>query len=184
VLSKTKKTVKIYFVDDGVGDCGYLVDIYPELTYILRPENLGTVKNFQDMLERVETDYVMFLGADNWIRPDTLELLSAIDGDIIGYDIYVTGSEAPIWTQKITTSLEKGYYRWKTQGTYHGSCLYNVEMAKRVGYKPIKEGLIKETQEDRYLFTNMIRKHQARYKYLPEPLLYYRRHRENFNPCS
>lgn len=181
VLSQTRKPDKIYFVDDGVGDCGKLVDIYPELTFILRPENLGTVKNFQDMLMRVDTDYVMFLGADNWLRPDTLEVLTKYDQDIIGYDIYVTGSEAPIWTKKIQSKPEMGYYRWDCNGKYHGSCLYNVEKAKKIGYRAIKDGLEKETQEDYYLFSNMI-KQGARYKHVPEALLFYRRHRENFNP--
>jgi hypothetical protein len=43
------------------------------------------------MLNRVETDYVMFLGADNWLRSDTLQMLSQYKEDIITYDIMLTG---------------------------------------------------------------------------------------------
>ena len=78
------KPEKILFVDDGVGDCKHLPSLYPEVEYIFRETNLGTVANFQDMLERVQTEKVLFLGADNWLRSDTIEILNKTEEDI-GY---------------------------------------------------------------------------------------------------
>ena len=51
ILSQTRAPERILFVDDGVGDCAHLPAIYPEVEYVLREENLGTVNNFQDMLQ-------------------------------------------------------------------------------------------------------------------------------------
>ena len=81
ILAQTKPADKILFVDDGVGDCSHLPPIYPEVEYILRDKNLGTVENFQDMLMRVTTERCMFIGADNWLRPDTLQILNNVSGN-------------------------------------------------------------------------------------------------------
>jgi len=91
LLSQTSSPAKILFVDDGGLDCAHLPALYPDLEYILRPMNLGTVDNFQDMLARVTTEYVLFIGADNWLRSDAIELLSDASTDIVTYDIVVTG---------------------------------------------------------------------------------------------
>jgi GT2 family glycosyltransferase len=95
LLSQTKPPDKILFVDDGVGDCSHLPAMYPEVEYVLREKNLGVVDNFQDMLMRVQTEYTMFLGADNWLRSDTVEQLlehnHLRDADIVTYEIMVTG---------------------------------------------------------------------------------------------
>ena len=71
-----RKHQKILFVDDGVGDCGHLHFYIPEVEYVLREKNLGTVDNFQDALMRVNTEFTMFIGADNWFRSDTVEILT------------------------------------------------------------------------------------------------------------
>ena len=50
VLCQSRPADKILFVDDGVGDCNHLPKIYPEVEYVLRDINMGTAKNFHDML--------------------------------------------------------------------------------------------------------------------------------------
>jgi glycosyltransferase involved in cell wall biosynthesis len=64
-LSQSKPFDKIIFVDDAAGDCTHLQKLYPQVEFLFREKNLGIVANFQDMLNRVQTDYVMFLGADS-----------------------------------------------------------------------------------------------------------------------
>ena len=91
VLAQSKAADRIMFVDDGAGDCAHLPAIYPQIEFILRGKNLGTVANFSDMLNRVTTNKCMFIGADNWMRADTIELLSKETADIVTYDIIVTG---------------------------------------------------------------------------------------------
>ena len=76
ILSQSVPASKILFVDDGAGDCTHLPSLYPEVEYTLRESNMGTAANFQDMLMKVDTEYTMFIGADNWLRSDTVETLT------------------------------------------------------------------------------------------------------------
>lgn len=181
VLSQTVKPDKILFVDDGVGDCKHLVKLYPSVEFILRKKNLGTVANFQDMLDRVETDYCMFLGADNWLRSDAIELLKNSDADVVTYDIIVTGETKDDlleeWSHKMR--LYQGDYYWNREGNHHGSIFYNVKLAKQVGYKKYKENH-RYSAEDLRLWNGLLEL-GAKVEYINKGLLVYRRHKENFN---
>ena len=180
VLAQTKQFDKIYFVDDGAEDCYHLKFFYPKIEYYFRHTNLGTVDNFQDMLETVETDYVMFLGADNWLRSDTLEKLSEFKTDIITYDILVTGELRDELHQFYPNQMTKhhGDWYWQRVHKHHGSMLYNVSKAKSVGGYEHNKGI--RTDEDLNLW-NKLYNNGATISYVPEALLYYRRHKENFN---
>jgi glycosyltransferase involved in cell wall biosynthesis len=184
VLSQTRKPDKIYFVDDGIGDCSHIPQIYPHVTFVTRETNLGTVDNFQDMLNRVDTDYVMFLGADNWLRPDTLELVEQEiqkGNDLIVYDIIVTGELKNEILRRHPSEVrkEQGDWYWDRSKSYHGSMVYSVSKAKQVGGYNAGHGT--RTLEDRELY-NRLTPISTR-SHIPQGLLYYRRHKENFNPC-
>lgn len=175
LLSQTKLPDKILFVDDGVGDCQHLKKIYPEVEYTFREENIGVQKNFHDMLMKVETEYVMFLGADNWLRSDSIEKLTGHPEDVINYDIQVTGelrNNFPIDKSNIIN----GDIWWKRNGNYHGSMVYRTSLGKQVGY--ITDG---RPHEDHFMWEGLL-KLNVSVKYIPEPFLQYRRHRENWNP--
>lgn len=178
-LAQSKKFDKIWFVDDGVGDCSHLPSLYPQIEYVLREKNLGTVANFQDMLERVDTDFVMFLGADNWLRSDTLELLSQSNCDIITYDIIVTGEDKDEIIRRHPREIRRhqGDWYWDRSSGHHGSMLYNVSKAKEVGYKRSNGS---RTEEDMMLYQGMLQNGATR-QHIPEALLFYRRHKHNFN---
>lgn len=180
VLSQTHKPDKILFVDDGVGDCFYLKDLYPEVDFFFRKKNLGTVANFDDMLYKVKTDMCMFLGADNWLRSDTLEILMKEDADVVMYDVIVTGVKKDEifdnYNSQMTTY--QGDYYWYRTNKHHGSMLYSTKLAQKFGYKRHDKG--KYTAEDLVLWNNMV-KAGATLKHIPEGLLFYRRHKENFN---
>lgn len=180
VLAQTVAPDRIMFVDDGVGDCKHLPQLYPSVEYILREENLGTVANFQDMLNRVETTHCMFLGADNWLRADALEILSKRNGDIITYDIVVTGDlrDEILEHHKKEVRRYYGDYYWTRRNKHHGSMLYNTQMAKSLGYAAA-EGRPR-TEEDAVLWKRMVDA-GATVAHVAAGLLYYRRHRENFN---
>jgi glycosyltransferase involved in cell wall biosynthesis len=181
-LSQAKPFDKIYFVDDGIGDCTHLPKLYPQVEYVLRDKNLGIVANFQDMLNRVETDYVMFLGADNWITSDTLLMLSQYKEDIITYNIMVTGElkDEIVKLYPQNTYYSCGDVNWTREHLHHGSMMYRVAKAKEVGgyekHRPDGE----RTDEDNALWDKMI-KAAATVKYVKSSFLYYRRHKQNFN---
>ena len=138
ILSQTKSPERILFVDDGIGDCTHLPTLYPEVEYVLRDRNLGTVNNFQDMSMRVQSEYVMFLGADNWLRSDALEVLSPPVTDIVTYDIVVTGELKGIAPPKLgapNLSPIQGDLYWQRTAAHHGSMLYRTRFGQEVGYR-------------------------------------------------
>jgi glycosyltransferase involved in cell wall biosynthesis len=187
-LCQTKKFDKIWFVDDGAGDCQRIVDLYSDrdIEFIIREQNMGIVANFNNMLvQKVNTDYVMYLGADNWLRPDALELLNYQIAkpvpDIITYDIIVTGELRDEIYKPYSSWMHKheGDYYWSRRMQHHGSMMYNVKMAKKVGGYA-KNNTSERTDEDLNLWDKML-KEGAVVTHFKQGLLYYRRHKENFN---
>ena len=186
VLSQSVQFDKIWFVDDGAGDCQHLIPLYAgRVEFILRNENLGTVANFNDMLERVDTEYIMFVGADNWLRSDALQLLSyqmeEYSTDIVTYDIMVTGElkdEIHRFYHAFMKSKDGDWY-WNRKGSHHGSMMYSVKLAKSVGGYA-HNNTSSRTDEDQNLW-DKLQKAGCRNVHISQPLLYYRRHKENFN---
>lgn len=177
---------QIYFVDDGRGDCRFLGELYSnyrQVKFLFRSKNLGVVANFQDLLSNVKTDYVMFLGADNWLAPHTLKLLcpsGPVDADIVTYDISVVGPRKHEIRRHYAKDMEEKWFgeHWRRNGGHHGSMLYNVKMAKDCGGYAHCGGPYSE--EDRVLFGRMV-KAGARRRHVSVPLLFYRRHERNIN---
>jgi glycosyltransferase involved in cell wall biosynthesis len=164
VLNQSKPFDVVRFYDDGAGDCDHLPAIYPEVEFILRPDNLGVIDNFNDALNNTTTDRVMFLGADNWLDPHTLEDLSEFNEDIISYHG--------------TKILEGDDTYWEVNQA-HGSSLYNVGLAKEVGGYEASGN--EHAEEDSMLFNKML-KTGATLTVVDIPYIYYRwRHRRNFN---
>ena len=180
LLSQTKPPTKILFVDDGGLDCKHLPSLYPSIEYTLRPDNLGVVVNFQDMLSRVDTEYVLFIGADNWLRSDSIELLSNASADIVTYDIVVTGElKDEILTRVPGATLPyQGDLYWDRQDQHHGSMLYRTAFGQKIGYQKKDEDRV-HPQEDWNLWDKMLEQ-GATVASVKEGLLFYRRHRENF----
>ncbi len=164
VLNQSLPFDVVRFYDDGAGDCGHLPEIYPEVEFTLRPQNLGIVKNFNLALENVKTDKVMFLGADNWLAPWTLETLMVSEADIVSYHGWKV--------------VPGNYEVWEINQA-HGSSLYDVKKARAVGGYEASGN--EHTEEDSMLFNKMLR-NGASLEVVQIPLLYYRwRHRRNFN---
>ena len=181
LLSQTVMPERIVFVDDGAKDCAHLPLLYPDIEYVLRPHNLGTVANFQDMLSRIETEYVLFIGADNWLRSDSIELLTAnADADVVTYDIVVTGELKAEITLRVPgqTHLHQGDLYWDRQGLHHGSMMYRTALGRQIGYQK-RFADRANPQEDWNLWDKM-QEQGASVSSIQEGLLYYRRHRENF----
>ena len=174
---------RVTAVDDGAGDCEHLQKLYPEVEYVLREQNLGVVDNFDDMLRRVNSEYVMFVGADNWIRSDTVEAFEEVatkhNCDVITYDIMVTGElkNEILNRHPREVSQVQGDFYWERNG-HHGSMLYRTKLGQEIGYRKRVENST-HTEEDWNLWNEML-KRNARVVRVPQAFLYYRRHRENF----
>ena len=197
VLSQSRRPSHVVIVDDGVGDVAPVAHKYiPDFgqlgiyaTMVNRPRNLGIVDNFNDVLmNHVHTPRVMFLGADNYLRADALELMGAVQADIVSSDIALFGTDAIAFANWVAaTEVQHGNRIWRfsggdieTMNYIHGSSLYNAELAKRHGYKPSGHFY---TGEDWMLFKAMLRD-GASHAHVPEPLLFYRRHKLNYQPIG
>lgn len=178
VLCQSRLPDKILFVDDGVGDCNHLPKIYPEVEYVLRTQNMGTAKNFQDMLMRVTTNKCLFIGADNWLRSDTLEILDKVESDVVLYDVIVTGDSKEGLLKRHGNEMKsyQGDLYWDRFHKHHGSMMYNTKIAQSIGYQ--ETGDI-HSQEDLFLYKGFIQL-GVKIEWVQEGLLFYRRHRENF----
>ena len=193
VLSQTRLPSHIIIVDDGIGDVSPVVKKYtPDFQQlginavtVARRRNLGIIDNFNDILmNHVCTPRVMFLGADNYLRPDVLELLSKVEADIVSYDIALFGTEAAEFASLVgATEIKDGYHIWRfskgdisKENYIQGSSLYNAELAKQYGYRA-SDSI--HTDEDWMLFQAMLGG-GASHMHVPEPLLFYRRHKLNY----
>lgn len=180
IIAQSRKPDRILFVDDAAGDCFHLPKIYPEVEFVFRENNYGTIRNFDDMLRRVDTERCMFIGADNWLRSDAIEILTSCNTDIVTYDIVLTGilkHNTARWHESEIVNYQGDYY-WSRAMKHHGSMLYNTKLAQRFGYTA-REGS-SNTEEDWSLWNNMVGA-GATVSHVPQGLLYYRKHRENFN---
>lgn len=185
VLAQAVKPAFIKVFDDGAGDCRAVTDLYsrpaplgpPYIFLFENEENWGIVRNFNSALHITETPRVLFLGADNYLRPDALEKMDAVDADIVSCDVHLVGPKAKesapvtgtVWTHD-------GYPTYKADSP-HGSSLYNVKLAKQVGGYAASGN--KNSEEDTVLFKKMMGE-GGTLEYVREPLLYYRKHEANF----
>ena len=180
VLSQSVQPEHILFIDDAAGDCTHLPLLYPDIQYIFRERNLGVVDNFQDALNRVSTEYVLFLDADNWLRSDAIELLTKHSTDIVTYDIVVTGElKAEIINRHPNETVNYcGDLYWSRNTQHHGSIMYRTSFGKRVGYKKFRDE-VSQPEEDWYIWTEMLKLGVTVSNRLPR-MVYYRRYKNNY----
>jgi glycosyltransferase involved in cell wall biosynthesis len=159
ILSQNKQPDRILFVDDGAGDCSHLQKFYPEVEFLFRETNLGVVNNFQDVLmNRIKTEKCMFVGADNWLRSDAIQILIEPKTDINICDVIFTGinkTDRLSWHPNQTREYQGDYY-WNRTDSHHGSMLYDVRLAREVGGYAKKDDNLTQTEEDWVLFDRMV----------------------------
>lgn len=176
VLSQTRMPDKIVFIDDGKGDCRHIPKLYPDIDFTERPKNLGITDSFNSALfGYVDTEDVMFVGADNWLHPKAIEYLSSAQQDINSCDLYVTGAGTDAWRDFPETQDE--YPVWRLQGSAHGCSIYDVKWARDVGGYDTNINSPKN-ESDALLFNKMIDA-GATIGYVRRPLIYWRQHRWN-----
>ncbi len=166
----------------------------PEARTIINEQNLGIVDNFNQSLNLLETDYALFLGADNYLHPSAIQKLKmALDSNpkaaIAYFDMVLFGPlasqlaetvSAPQIGESITdgTSLFLWQFRdfdahsreqLRKENYINGSSMFRVKAFRAVG------GYQKTYPEDHNLWVRIIDKGHDAIR-VPLPLLYYRQH--------
>jgi len=189
IFSQTKMPDVIKVIDDFSIDRHITYELCNKYNVegIFRKENLGHVINFNTTLNETKTDKVMMLGADNYLRPDAIELMSNENADIVSSDIILVGPEANKFSNLVKGSRKynNGYWEIKfncnkniNNGNYiHGSSLYNVKLAKKVGGYEMSN---RERPESDWMLWKKMINNGAIHLHICKCILYYRKHKFNY----
>ncbi len=180
----------------------FCTEDFPDYDLIRHPVNLGTSSNMTFGLEWLKLkksppDYVMFLGADNWLHPDYIDRTSEVlnvyrDVGIAYTDVYAVGPRAPEVSKKSAwwKGERKGnYYIWRYpefntlkaaqnrlgRGNFiHGSSLFRFRIVQDGAFVPSLNRF-----EDWRFWQQAVIVHQWMPIKVKESLLYYRQHSKN-----
>lgn len=197
VLRQTQKPDEILIIDDcSTDNSTEIIKRYSGVARIeINPKNLGIVGNFNKAVSLTTGDYIAFLGADNRMRSDYVELCKLTldrnrDAAVAYTDMAVFGPlssqlAAKVGAERLTESRVDGsdIYLWRfadpTPDTLakfqhdnfvHGSSMYRRSAFDEVGGYQRNDG-----PEDHNLFYRM---HLSGWKLVrvAEPLIEYRQH--------
>lgn len=137
ILNQTHREFKLILVDDGSSDkSGAICDLYakcdPRIT-VKHQKNMGEIEAIRQGLELLDTDYVTFVDADDWINESTIEIVWPYmekEIDVISYCIeryyddqyrYVTKNnyDAGLYSEKELLNLRKGMV-WDCEKATYG----------------------------------------------------------------
>jgi glycosyltransferase involved in cell wall biosynthesis len=121
ILAQTFTNFECILVDDGSPDnCPYICDEYAKKDNritVIHKENMGVAAARDSGLHKSVGKFIMYVDSDDWIEPNTLELLykkqQETDADIVLgniRDIYSYGSSAHIHPEIIDNILPVSYF--------------------------------------------------------------------------
>ncbi len=175
VLAQTRPVDEIIVINDGSTDDSLAkIKQYKDSVRIISQTNHGNVATKNIGLGEATSDWILFLDADDKITADYVEKFYAAarskNADVVYSAMNFIGSEEGVfWSRSFSRrSLRKGNY-------INNSSLVRRELIQSVG------GYSTEMVfgfEDWELYLALAEKN-ARFYYLSEPLLFYRRHSGN-----
>jgi GT2 family glycosyltransferase/peptidoglycan/xylan/chitin deacetylase (PgdA/CDA1 family) len=196
VRNQSVMPTEVHVVDDFSSDGSreFLPSLVNTEKLYLNETNLGIVDNFNKAMSRVTTEFAMFLGADNYLHPRTIELIGRAlsknrNSDIVYFDMLIVGPLASELASKVKArkvgysvrdNLDLFYWEFpdfntesarqlKSNNFINGSAAFRTQKFNEVG------GYRKTYPEDHNLWVRMIEGGSTAIR-VPKPLLYYRQH--------
>lgn len=115
ILVQTYTDFELLLIDDGSKDgSGKICDEYAELDsriHVFHKENGGLCSARNHGLDKARGEWIMYVDGDDWLEPDTLELL-LLKAEETGADIVF----ADFWFDFSDRRIESGFYDWRNQG--------------------------------------------------------------------
>jgi glycosyltransferase involved in cell wall biosynthesis len=196
VLRQTLAPTRFLVVDDCStdGSVELIKRSIDSAEIVLNSRNLGIVDNFNNAMIGVETDYAMYLGADNYLHPSAIQKLKHVldsnpEAAIAYFDMVIVGPLAmdfshSVGAEKVGRSLrdnsdiflysfpdfsEEQLARMQTSNIINGSAMFRVSAFEQVG------GYQKVYPEDHNLWNRILGLGFSAVR-VDAPLLYYRQH--------
>ncbi|MFZ1382855.1 MAG: glycosyltransferase [Scrofimicrobium sp.] len=178
--------VSAYFVDQSD----------PRIRYIRNDQNLGIIENFAKCQSLAEGDYTVFMGCDDLLDPEYVEVIEKVASRLPGIEIIQPGVEVIDENGEVTSPLAdkvKTLIRPRGSGTivisgenaaksllvgdwlYWPSLAFRTEALKTVEFLPDYEIIL-----DLGLILDLIQG-GARIAIVPETVFKYRRHSESLS---
>ncbi len=191
ILNQTHKEFRLLISDDGSTDSTReILEEYKNkdsrIEVFFQENNLGVVKNFEFLLEKVEAKYYMFSDQDDiWKESKIEKSLKKIEEgfDLVYSDLEVVDEELNV--------IYKSY--WKLKGIYNKIKKYNnfeslylnnfVTGCTMISKKELINKFLPLPNTSKYVlhdyWISLILSQEGKISYIEEPLIKYRQHKNN-----
>ena len=191
ILNQTHKEFRLLISDDGSTDSTReILEEYKNkdsrIEVFFQENNLGVVKNFEFLLEKVEAKYYMFSDQDDiWKESKIEKSLKKIEEgfDLVYSDLEVVDEELNV--------IYKSY--WKLKGIYNKIKKYNnfeslylnnfVTGCTMISRKELINKFLPLPNTSKYVlhdyWISLILSQEGKISYIEEPLIKYRQHKNN-----
>ena len=189
IISQTYTEWNLLVRDDGSSDntCVILTEYEKKDSRIKiikdNKGNLGTVKNFEELLHNSNSEFIMFSDQDDVWKKDKIEIMMKYieNSDLIISDAIITNEDLELQYESLfsVVNSRNGIVKNIIKNTYYGCCML---FKKRILDKvlPIPEN--KEIGHD--LWIGLISEKYYKVKFINEKLLYFRRHSSNMTTIN
>ncbi|WP_455043056.1 glycosyltransferase family 2 protein [Leptotrichia buccalis] len=189
IIFQTYKEWNLLIRDDGSSD-----DTFEILTKyekkdnrirIIKDEkgNLGTVKNFEELLKISNSELIMFSDQDDVWKKDKIEVMMKYidDFDLIISDAIITNERLEPQYKSLfsVVSSRNGIIKNIIKNTYYGCCML---FKRKILEKALPIPKNKEIGHD--LWIGLISEKYYKVKFIDEKLIYFRRHSNNITTIN
>lgn len=184
IISQTYKEWNLLIRDDGSSDNTFEIlteyEKKDNRIKIMKDEkgNLGTVKNFEELLKVSNSELIMFSDQDDVWKKDKIEVMIKYinDFDLVISDAVITNERLEPQHNSLfsVVNSRNGIMKNIIKNTYYGCCML---FKRKILEKALPFAKTKEIGHD--LWIGLVSEKYYKVKFINEKLIYFRRHSNN-----